>query len=140
MEVPVFDWNQGTIRQAEADYSRQVGELRRTELVLRQQLAQQYRNYLTAVQQVRNYEQVILPEAKLAYDLRLQSYEEDRAPWTDVLQAEQDYFTHRVEYIRTLIIWRESEVSIMGFLLHGGLSDPPDPTPPGHIDAVPQPR
>ncbi|WP_235935353.1 TolC family protein [Candidatus Laterigemmans baculatus] len=140
MEVPVFDWNQGTIRQAEADYSRQVGELRRTELVLRQQLAQQYRNYLTAVQQVRNYEQVILPEAKLAYDLRLQSYEDDRAPWTDVLQAEQDYFTHRVEYIRSLIIWRESEVSIMGFLLHGGLADPPNPTPPGHIDAVPQPR
>ena len=140
LEVPVFDWNQGTIRQAEADYSRQVGEVRRTELFLRQQLAQQYRNYLTAVQQVRNYEQVILPESKLAYDLRLQSYEEDRAPWTDVLQAEQDYFIHRVEYIRNLVIWRENEVSIMGFLLHGGLADPPNPTPPGHIDAVPQPR
>ncbi|MGV3486955.1 MAG: TolC family protein [Planctomycetaceae bacterium] len=140
MEVPVFDWNQGTIRQAEADYARQTGELRRTELSLRQQLAQQYRNYLTAVQHVQNYEQVVLPEAKAAYDLRLQSYEVDRAPWTDVLAAEQDFFMHRAQYINNLIVWRENEVSIMGFLLHGGLSDPPNPTPPGHIDAVAQPR
>ncbi len=140
LEVPVFDWNQGTIRQAEADYARQEGELRRTELLLRQQLAQQYRNYLTAVQHVRNYEQVILPEAQAAYDLRLQGYEADRAPWTDVLAAEQDYFQHRIQYIGNLIVWRESEVSIMGFLLHGGLTDPPNIAPPGHINAVPQPR
>src|SRR6056297_3943785 len=59
MEVPVFDWNQGTIRQAEADYARQEGELRRTELFLHQQLAQQYSSYLTAVQHVRNYQEVI---------------------------------------------------------------------------------
>lgn len=140
MEVPVFDWNQGTIRQAEADYARQEGEVRRTEQLLRQQLAQQYRNYLTAVQHVRNYEEVILPEAKLAYDLQLQSYEVDRAPWTEVLTAEQDYLQHRIQYITNLIVWRENEVSIMGFLLHGGLSNPPTPVPPGHIDAVPQPR
>ena len=140
MEVPVFDWNQGTIRQAEADYARQQGELQRTELVLRQRLAQQYRNYLTAVQHVRNYREVILPEARQAYDLRLKSYETDRAPWTDVLSAERDYFVHRSQYIENLIAWRENEVSILGFLLHGGLNAPTNPTPPGHIDAVPQPR
>lgn len=140
MELPVFDWNQGTIRQAEADYARQQGELRRTELSLRQQLAQGYRNYLTAVQGVRNYEEVILPEAQQAYDLRLQSYQVDRAPWMDVLDAERDFFVHQTEYILSLVAWRENEVSIMGFLLHGGLSNPPDPTPPGHIDANPQPR
>ena len=140
LEVPVFDWNQGTIRQAEADFARQQGELQRTELVLRQRLAQQYRAYLTAVQHVRNYEQVILPEARRAYDLRLQSYEADRAPWADVLAAERDYFMHRGQYITNLIAWRENEVSILGFLLHGGLTAPTNPTPPGHIDAVPQPR
>lgn len=140
MEVPLFDWNQGTIRQAEADYARQEGEIRRTERLLRQQLAQQYQAYLTAVQHVRNYREVILPESKLAYDLQLQSYQVDRAPWTEVLAAERDYFQHRIQYVNNLVLWRENEVSIMGFLLHGGLSNPPTPVPPGHIDAVPQPR
>ena len=140
MEVPIFDWNQGTIRQAEADYARQEGEIRRTEQLLRQQLAQTYRNYLTAVQHVRNFQEVILPEAKAAYDLQLQSYEVDRAPWTDVLDAEQQYFLSKVQYVNNLVTWRENEVSIMGFLLHGGLADPPTPVPPGHIDAVNQPR
>lgn len=140
MEVPIFDWNQGTIRQAEADYARQEGEVRRTQQLLRQHLAQQYRNYVTAVQQVRNFQEVILPEAKAAYDLQLQSYEVDRAPWTEVLAAEQDYFQHRIQYVTNLVMWRENEVSIMGFLLHGGLTNPPTPVPPGHIDAVAQPR
>ncbi len=140
MEIPVFDWNQGTIRQAEADYARQEGEIRRVERNLRQQLAVTYRNYLTAFQQVRNYQEIIIPEAKLAYDLQLQSYEVDRAPWPDVLFAEQKYIQNRIQYINSLIAWRQNEVSIMGFLLHGGLSNPPTPMPAGHIDAVAQPR
>lgn len=140
MEVPLFDWNQGTIRQAEADYARQQGEVRRIERLLRQQLAQQYRHYVTAVQHIRNYQQVILPEAKLAYDLRLQAYEVDRGPWTDVLEAERDYFGHRAQYISNLIDWREHEVRIMGFLLTGSLEQPPVVGPPGHLDATPQPR
>lgn len=140
MEIPVFDWNQGTIRQAEADYARQQGEVRRTELTLRQRLAAEYRTYLTAVQHVRNFEEVILPEARAVYDVLLQSYETDRAPWVDVLAAERDYFQHRAKYIGHLIAWRESEVRILGYLLHGGLNAPSRPTPPGHIDSVPQPR
>ncbi|MHB8900790.1 MAG: TolC family protein, partial [Thermoguttaceae bacterium] len=48
IELPIFDWNQGTIRQAEADYARQQGEVRRLELRLKQDLSHVYRDYLTA--------------------------------------------------------------------------------------------
>ncbi|MHB8863471.1 MAG: TolC family protein [Pirellulaceae bacterium] len=140
VEVPLFDWNQGTIRQAEADYARQQGELRRTELLLRRDLARQYRTYLTGLQHVRDYRDVILPESRQAYEILLQSYKEDRAPWADVLAAEQEYFALRGNYIQNLIAWRESEVLIMGFLLHSGLDAPSTPAPPGHINAVPKPR
>jgi outer membrane protein, heavy metal efflux system len=140
IEVPLFDRNQGTIRQAEADYARQQGEVRRIELMLRRDLANQYRTYLTALQHVRDYQQVVLPENRRAYELLLESYEAHRAPWIDVLNAEETYFQARVQYIQNLMAWREAEVLLLGYLLHGGLQAPTQPVPPGHIDAVPRPR
>lgn len=139
-EVPLFDRNQGTIRQAQADLDRQFGEIRRTELRLKQQLAEQYRKYLTALQHVQNYQAVVLPEARKAYEILLDSYKEDRVAWPVVLDAERKYQEFRGVYIQNLIAWREAEVLIHGFLLHGGLEAPTRPTPPGHIDSVPQPR
>lgn len=140
LEIPLYDWNQGTIQQAEADVIRQQGEIARIEFILQRDLARVYQRYLTAMQQVRNYQEVILPEARLAYEVLLDSYKADRAPWTDVLQAEQDYFQHRALYIAHLTDWRENETLITGYLLHGGLQPPTGPEPPGHISAVPKPR
>jgi outer membrane protein TolC len=140
IEVPIFDWNQGTIRQAEADYARQQGEIRRMELLLKQDLARVYRGYVTAMQHATNYAEVILPEARSAYELQLRSYKENRIAWSEVLQTQADMFMLRAEYLRNLIAWRESEVLISGFLLHGGLMAPTAPPPPGHIDSIPKPR
>jgi outer membrane protein TolC len=140
IEVPIFDWNQGTIRQAEADYARQQGEVRRLELVLKKELAKTYRDYLTALQYAENYANVILPEARSAYELQLRSYQEDRIDWSEVLRTQEDYFMLRAEYVRNLITWRESEILITGFLLHGGLMAPTTPSPSGHIDSLPKPR
>ena len=46
----------------------------------------------------------------------------------------------QAEYVQNLVTWRESRTLIEGFLLTDGLDAPPNPTPPGHIDAVAQPR
>ena len=140
IELPIFDRNQGTIRQAEADFARQQGEIRRLELILKQELARTYRNYLTALQHATNYGEVILPEARSAYELQLRSYKDNRITWPEVLRTQEDYFMLRAEYIRNLIAWRENEILISGFLLHGGLMAPNAPPPPGHINAVPKPR
>ncbi|QDU92862.1 TolC family protein [Lignipirellula cremea] len=140
VQVPLYDWNQGAIRQAEADYARQQGEIRRIELTLKQDLARTYRNYLTALQHADNYQHSILPEAQQAYELQLNSYKENRIAWNEVLRTQETYFLLRAEYIRNLIAWRENEVLITGFLLHGGLMAPETALPPGHIDSVPKPR
>ena len=52
IEIPLFDRNQGTVRQAQADYTRQQSEIRRTQLDLRRGLAAEYDAYLTAYQHV----------------------------------------------------------------------------------------
>jgi outer membrane protein TolC len=140
VEVPLFDRNQGTVRQAEADYARQRNEIRRTELHLQKMLAQTYGKYLTALQGVQNYRDVILPEKREAYRLRLKSYERNRIGWPEVLKTYDDYTNARIEYVMSQADVRINEVLIDGFLLHGGLAAPGGPLPHGHIDSVPKPR
>ena len=140
MELPIFDRNQGTIRQAQSDYGRQQGEIRRTEMALRSRLADEYERYLNAVQHTTSYEDTILPEMRAAYETILQSYKADRAEWPDVLEVYREYTMRRIEYIEQLMNQRMSEILIDGYLLHGGLEAAPNATPPGHIDATPRPR
>lgn len=140
IEIPLWDWNQGTVKQAEADIVRQQHEVRRTELRLTNQLYQVYRNYLTALQHAQNYQDVVIPERRKAYEVLLDMYEADRVRWLDVLTAERDYFLARLTYVQNLILWRESEVLISGYLLHNGLDAPMEVSPQAHIDAVPRPR
>ncbi|MEW4453461.1 TolC family protein [Bremerella sp. JC817] len=140
MELPIFDRNQGTIRQAQADYVRQQKEIRRTEMDLKMRLAQQYEAYLSAAQHVLTYEELVLPELKQAYANSLQSYKEDRVAWPAVLMAYENYTQRRIEYIDHLLQRRTSEIMLNGFLLHGGLNAASSPTPTGHIDATPKPR
>ncbi|MEQ8846669.1 TolC family protein [Botrimarina sp.] len=140
VELPVFDWNQGTIRQAEADVVRQRAEIDRIELTLQRQLARVYQQYLTAMQNVRSYQEVIVPESRLAYEVLLDAYEEDRVEWPQVLDSQANYFRLKSQYIDHLIAWRSNETLIAGYLLDGGLMPPTGPEPPGHISAVPKPR
>lgn len=140
LEFPLYDRNQGTIRQARSDYARQQYEIQRVELELKNRLAATYSAYATALQHAYEYERVILPESKAAYGELLQSYKENRVDWRDVLEAQHDYFDARLTQIDNLVEARNHEVLVFGYLLHGGLTAAQGPTPPGHIDATPKPR
>lgn len=138
--LPVWDRNQGTIRQAKADLARQCSELDRLKGRLKRDLAEQYEQYLTTSQHVSQYQQTILPELKENYRLLLESYKSNRTNWNEVLLAQNDYFTARNEYFDWLGQWRKSEVLIDGMLLQGGLMAAEGPVPAGHIDSVAKPR
>ena len=140
IEIPLFDRNQGTVRQARADLERQRAEVRRQELQLRRGFAAQYRYYLTALQHVRDYQRVIVPESRNAYEAKLEGYKENREDWPEVLMVQHEYYHQRAAYIHYLVAWREAEVTINGLLLVDGLLAPGGPLPRGHIDAVPKPR
>lgn len=140
IEVPLFDRNQGTVRQAQADYARQQGEIRRTQLDLRRRLADEYDTYLTAYQHAVEYEATILPAKREAYRLALESYKANRAEWPDVLHAQEEYTTARVDWVNHQLMRVVGEVMIDGYLLHDGLKTPTGPLPNGHIDSVPKPR
>ena len=140
LDLPIWNRNEGTVREARSDLARQQAEIRRVELQLRDRLAGVYQHYITALQHVRNFQSVILVEAQKAYAVGLDSYGRDRLRWSDVLAAQRDYFRLRAKYVEHLVKLRESEVVIVGYLLQDGLKAPPNPVPPGHINVNPQPR
>ena len=140
IELPIFDWNQGTVLQAQADLKRQQAEVRITELRLRRSLARQFQRYRTAQQHVEKYQAVILPESRERYVARLRSYRENRETWQSVLEAQEDFSRRRLSYVDYLVAWQEARVIIDGLLLVDGLTPPSGIPVPGHIDAVPKPR
>lgn len=138
--IKIFDRNQGTIQQAQADLARQCAEVKRLQEKLRRDLSAEYQQYLTSAQHVEQYQQLILPELKETYRLLLESYKDNRTNWNEVLNAQSDYFGSRNEYFDWLAKFRHSEVMIDGMLLSGGLMPAEGTTPGGHIDAAAKPR
>lgn len=140
VRLPVWDRNQGTIRQAQADLARAQANVARVELSLRRRFADAATRYQTARVSVDDYRTGTLPKAKEAYGLLLDSFRQRRAAWPQVLVAARNYAAFNVDYLEALHDLRKAEVEIKGLLLVDGLTTPPGPTPQGHIEAVPKPR
>jgi outer membrane protein, heavy metal efflux system len=137
---PIWNRNQGTIREAMAEVSRARAEVSRLELWLRQKLAEVYARYETALATVQIYRAETIPQAREAYQLTFDGYRQRRTPWADVVLSQRAYSDLIEEYIDTLLELRHAEIEINGMMLFDGLSRPEPPTPGGHIDATPQPR
>ena len=140
LPVPIWNRNQGTVRQARADLRRTHAEVHRLELELQTEMAKQYRDYFSAWQHVQEYQQTMLPKSKTAVEKLEQAYKDRRAPWRNVLAAKRMLLDLEMEQIDNLLTYRMADVSIRGNLLMGGLTEPDAPIGGGHIDAVAQPR
>jgi cobalt-zinc-cadmium efflux system outer membrane protein len=140
LKVPLFDRNQGTIMQAQAELSRAQAEVARIELRLRQRFAQVFADYEAASISAKTYRDESLPQAAELYQLYLQSFEQKRAAWPQVLDARKDYFEMAEDYLDNLLDARKAEALLTTYLLEGGLDQPPEPSPQGHRDATPRPR
>ena len=138
--LPIFDRNQGTICQAQAELARAQADVVRLELALRTRFADAYNRYATAWDLARSYQETSLPKAQRAYELYQDYFRQRRATWPQVLVAERAYVQYQREYIDTLVTLRRAEVEINGLLAVDGLTQPPSPTPQGHISSTPRPR
>jgi cobalt-zinc-cadmium efflux system outer membrane protein len=123
--IPLWDKNQGNVRTARAQLARSQAEVGRVELSLRQRFARTYARYRTALAVVEEYRTNILPEAKQAYELYLDSFRNRTAAWPQVLVAQRTYFQLSVDYVQALEQLRRSETAILGLLLVDGLDEPP---------------
>lgn len=140
LPVPVFDRNQGTVRQAAADLARARAEVTRVQLDLRRRLADSFTRYETARAEAENFRADALPKARRAAELYEEQLRQRRAAFPQVLVARRTVLQLNEEYTRSLLEFRRAEVEVRGLLLVDGLTAPSTPTPPGHINATPRPR
>jgi cobalt-zinc-cadmium efflux system outer membrane protein len=138
--LPIFDKNQGTILQAQAELQRAQAEVARVELMLRREFAEAFAEYESARLLAETYQREALPRADEAYRLYMESFKQRRAAWPQVLDAQRDYLELYEEYWNRVLEARRAEAQIASFFLKDGLSQPQVPTPEGHRDATPKPR
>jgi cobalt-zinc-cadmium efflux system outer membrane protein len=140
VKLPLWNRNQGTIHQAQADLARSHAEVERLELSLRQQLADAFQKYQTALAKVNLYTTSSLPKASKAYEIMLEQYKQKRAEWIKVVEFQHRLLDVQSEYTMALLELRRAEVSIQGMLLEDGLSVPMSPRSAGHLEVSPNPR
>ncbi len=124
--LPLFNRNQGNITTAFAEYHRTIRDVQRLKLDLRNRLATAFRDMQKSNQQVKRYQQDILPTAQENLDLTEEGYEQGEFDFLRVLTARRTYFETNVRYVRSLIALRQADVILSGLLLTGGLDDVQD--------------
>ncbi|HEY3393401.1 MAG TPA: TolC family protein, partial [Lacipirellulaceae bacterium] len=140
LRLPIFDKNQGTILQAQAELTRAQAEVERVELMLRKRFAHVFVDYEASRESAEAYRNSILPKAEEVYRENLSSFHERRAAWPQVVDARREYFELYETYLDNLLEARRAEAKLTFFLLEDGLAQPPEPTPQGRRDATPRPR
>jgi outer membrane protein, heavy metal efflux system len=139
-KLPIFNRNQGTIREVEADLARSHAEVFRVELSLQQRLADAFNHYLTARETGQIYREAIIPRTSEAYEVQREMYKQRRTAWPQVVQLRREMLEVQAKYTRSLLELRQAEVEIDGFLLKDGLDVPAAPAFSGHLEATPDPR
>jgi cobalt-zinc-cadmium efflux system outer membrane protein len=140
IKLPLWNRNQGTIQQVEADLERSHAEVARVELSLRQRLADAFNRYRTARETSQIYRDSIIPQATEAFEVQRDMYKKRRTAWPQVVVLQRGVLEVKEKYTRALLELREAEVAIAGLLLVDGLTVPPAPPSGGHLEATPDPR
>ena len=120
--VPIFNRNQGAIRQANADLHAASAEVDRVALDLRNRLALMFERYNTAREFVSRYEGAILPNAKESVELASSRYRAGESNYTALLLTQRTYLQTQIAYLESLRELRETSVLISGMLLSDSLA------------------
>jgi cobalt-zinc-cadmium efflux system outer membrane protein len=122
MPFPIFDRNQGAIRQARAESVAAEMQLQKLELDLQKRLAHVFEQYASARQRVEQYEQEILPLARESLDLTRAGYQSGELNYLAFLTAQRTYSQANIAFIEALGALRSAAWRIEGQLLSGGLN------------------
>lgn len=119
--IPIWDRNQGAIRQARAQLAAARSDLRRVQLALQARLAQAFERYTNARQQVDLYSRDLLPNAQTTFELVAAGYRQGEFPFLNYLTAQRTFFQVNLAYVDALRELWSSTAVIDGLLLSDGL-------------------
>ena len=120
--IPIFNRNQGGIRQAAAELRTAQADVARIELRLHNQLASVFERYMNARRQVEKYQQETFPRIRESQEL----LQEQAVKGQELSELEARYFAQTYRYITLAYfdalrdLW-ENSVAIEGLLLTDSL-------------------
>jgi len=124
VEIPFFNRNQGNVATARANLERAQREADRIRLSLRLRMAKAFQVYEDSRNMTEKYRSQMIPRAKKAYELYLNSFRKMAAAYPQVLIAQRNLFQLQDDYITALVDNWRSAVEIEGLLLSGGMEGP----------------
>ncbi len=130
LPLPLWNRNQGGIRQAEAEVAAAQYAMGRMEQSLRQRLAVVYERYASARYAATMYQGSILGNARENLDLADELYRAGDVNYLTLLTAQRTYFEKNLAYLEALRETWLALVEIEGFVLAGAAN--------GTFDAAPQ--
>ena len=122
--LQIFNRNQGNIRRARADLAAACREVERIELLLQERLAESFKKFRNAYQQVEMYQRLILPDAKSGLTLTQEGYSQGELGYLELLTSQRTYFQTSLAYVHSLQQLQVTATHLEGLLLTGALSNP----------------
>jgi outer membrane protein, heavy metal efflux system len=123
--LPLFNRNQGQVAAAQADADSAEKEIDRVKLDLTAKFSDAFAEYLNAKTTAEKYKEVMIPSARQAYELYLNSFQKMQAAYPQVLIAQRNQYQLEVEYVKALTNQWIAALKIQGSLLTEGALDPP---------------
>ncbi|SEL44665.1 TolC family protein [Nitrosovibrio tenuis] len=100
--LPLFDRNQGNLREAHQRVDKAVDEQMATELRLKTELTQAYEALSASQDEIHILANDILPRARSAFEVTNKGYELGKFGFLEVLDAQRTLFQNQVLYVRAL--------------------------------------
>lgn len=100
--LPLFDRNQGNLKEAYQRVDKAVDEQEATEVRLRTELAQSYEAMSAAWNEINILRDEILPGAKSAFNVMRRGYELGKFGLLELLDAQRVLFQNQLLYVRAL--------------------------------------
>jgi cobalt-zinc-cadmium efflux system outer membrane protein len=137
VQLPIFNRNQGNVAAARGEIESAKQDLARLKLQIERDLATLFRDYASARVTVQLYKLEMLPRAEQAYKLYQISYQRMAAAYPQVLISQRTWFQLQAGYIQALENAWQTSLTIRGFGLMDGLSEPVNPSTPSSPLASP---
>ena len=110
--LPLFDWNQGAIREAEYNLAKAFEERKSAEVTVRTALATTYQALSAASTTVTALKDEVLPGAQSAFDAVTEGYRIGKFDFLEMLDAQRTFFNVKGSYIDALAEYHKAVASV----------------------------
>lgn len=121
LPLPIWNKNQGAIREARHQLVAAERTLGQVELGLMNRLAPVFERYRNAAEQVERYQERILPKTEETLKLTRTTYELGEISFINLLTVQRTYASNQIAYLDALESLRVALAEINGMLLSGSL-------------------